>query len=199
MDKQASLSLLIEGNERYVSEHFRGDHLDIARRRDLADNGQHPFALIVGCSDSRVPPEVIFDCGLGDLFVIRTAGNVVDEVGLGSIEYGVAHLGIPLVVVLGHEDCGAVKATVGGGAAHGFIQAIVDKISVSYKKVSAETDVQCACEDENIRHTVAQICEDEVIAELIREGKTYIIGAKECIRSGYVSFLNKGKITKTIS
>ena len=196
MDKQESLSLLIEGNERYVTEHFRGGHADMATRRNLADNGQHPFALIVGCSDSRVPPEVIFDCGLGELFVIRTAGNVIDNIGLGSIEYGVAHLGIPLVVVLGHEDCGAVKATLGSEKAHGYIQAIVEKISISYEKVSEEEDVQCACEDENIRHTIEQICEDEVIAELIRAGRTYIIGAKECIRSGYVTFLNKGKVTK---
>ena len=188
MDKQASMTLLREGNDRYVTEHFRGGCVDIARRRDLAENGQHPFALIVGCSDSRVPPEVIFDCGLGELFVIRTAGNVVDDVGLGSIEYGVEHLGIPLVIVLGHEDCGAVKATVGGGTVHGCIKSIVERIAASYEKVSTETDVQCACEDENIRHTVTQICEDEVIAELIRTGKTHVIGAKDCIRSGVVTF-----------
>ena len=188
MDKQASMALLSEGNERYVTGQFGCGNRDAARRHDLAENGQHPFALIVGCSDSRVPPEVIFDCGLGELFIIRTAGNVVDDVCLGSIEYGAEHLDIPLIVVLGHEDCGAVKATVGGGEVHGCVKSIVEKIAVSYEKVSAEADVQCACEDENIRHTVAQICENKIIAELIREGKTSVIGAKACIRSGVVTF-----------
>ena len=188
MDRQTSKALLTAGNERYVTERVKGGSADGARRRDLAENGQHPFALIVGCSDSRVPPEVIFDCGLGELFIIRTAGNVIDDVCLGSIEYGAEHLGIPLIVVLGHEDCGAVKATVGGGEVHGCVKTIVEKIAVSYEKVSSEVDVQCACENENIRHTVAQICENEIIAELINAGKTSVIGAKACIRSGVVAF-----------
>ena len=188
MDMQTSKTLLAEGNERYVTECFKNSGADVAIRRDLAENGQHPFAMIVGCSDSRVPPEVIFDCGLGELFIIRTAGNVVDDVCLGSIEYGAEHLGIPLVVVLGHEDCGAVKATVGGGEVHGCIKTIIEKIAVSYEKVSASADVQCACEDENIRHTVAQICKNEIISELIHAGKVSVIGAKACINSGAVTF-----------
>ena len=188
MDKYASKNRLIKGNERYVTEKTGDSGASPEKRQYLAENGQHPYALIVGCSDSRVPPEVIFDCGPGELFIIRTAGNVLDDVGLGSVEYGAEHLHIPLIVVLGHEDCGAVKATVGGGEVHGCIKSIVEKIAVSHKKVSSAENVQCACEDENVRNTVAQISDNPVIAELIHSGKTFVIGAKASIRSGVVTF-----------
>jgi carbonic anhydrase len=90
--------------------------------------GQHPFAVILTCSDSRVPPEVIFDQGIGDLFVIRNAGNIVDDVVIGSIEYAVEHLHTPLVIVLGHQQCGAVTAALKGGKATGHIASVIEKI-----------------------------------------------------------------------
>ncbi len=111
MTPAAALDRLMEGNRRFAQG--RGVHpdQDTARRKSLTES-QHPYATIVACSDSRVAPEVIFDQGLGDLFVVRVAGNVVDEVVLASIEYAVVHLGCPLVMALGHERCGAVTATL---------------------------------------------------------------------------------------
>ena len=106
-----ALARLLEGNRRYMRSKAAHPRQGNTRRHALA-KGQHPFATIFGCVDSRVPPEVIFDQGLGDLFVIRTAGQVIDDAVLGSIEYGVEHIGMPLVVVLGHEGCGAVGATI---------------------------------------------------------------------------------------
>lgn len=102
---------LVEGNQRYMRDHPKHPHQSLKRIKEL-NSGQHPFAVIVSCSDSRVPPELIFDQGLGDLFVIRTAGNVIGDFELGSIEYAVEHLGANLIVVLGHDGCGAVSAFI---------------------------------------------------------------------------------------
>jgi len=108
---EEALALLLEGNQRFASGHLRHDHQSQARRARLSD-AQDPFGIVLGCADSRVPPEIVFDVGLGDLFVIRVAGNVVAEDEAGSIEYSIAHLGTPLVLVLGHEGCGAVTAAL---------------------------------------------------------------------------------------
>jgi len=114
---------------------YRNDqtvHTGHSARREETAAKQHPFAVVLSCSDSRVPPEILFDQGIGDLFVIRVAGNVADVVGIGSIEYAIAHFACPLVVVLGHTNCGAVKAAVDALGSHhaapGHIQAIVDAI-----------------------------------------------------------------------
>src|SRR4029077_5365572 len=104
-----AISKLKEGNGRYVSGNLQHPGQTTDRRTELAKS-QHPFAIIVSCSDSRVPPEIVFDQGLGDLFIFRVAGNVIDDHGLGSIEYGVDHLNVRLIVVLGHQSCGAVQA-----------------------------------------------------------------------------------------
>jgi carbonic anhydrase len=179
---------LIEGNERFV----RGESIERTINKneleELAAKGQKPFALIVCCSDSRVPPELLFDQGFGDIFVVRTAGNVVDEVGLGSIEYGAEHLHIPLIVVLGHENCGAVKATIDGGPAQGAVKSITDRIYVSYSKLKDSENIYAECEDENIRSTINEIKGNPLIAHLISAGKTEVIGAKYGIRSGEVRF-----------
>lgn len=106
-----ALESLDQGNRRFVQGKPIHPHTDIEVRSELAKS-QHPFAIVVGCADSRVSPELVFDQGIGDLFVVRTAGNLVDDFALGSIEYAVQHLGASLIVVLGHERCGAVKATV---------------------------------------------------------------------------------------
>jgi carbonic anhydrase len=108
---EAALKRLMDGNARYVAGRSTHPNASAARRTEVA-SAQHPFAAIVACADSRVGPELIFDQGLGDLFVARVAGNVVDDAVLGSLEYSVIHLGVPLVVVLGHDRCGAVQATV---------------------------------------------------------------------------------------
>jgi len=118
LSPEAAMARLMEGNARYVAAKGTHPHLDAAWRREVAA-GQHPFATILACADSRVAPELIFDQGLGDLFVTRVAGNVVDDAILASIEYSVIHLGSTLVMVLGHERCGAVKATIDALAGHG--------------------------------------------------------------------------------
>ena len=190
MNKETALQKLIDGNKRYTADKSAARDISQSRRTDLADNGQHPFALIVGCSDSRVPPELIFDCGLGELFVVRTAGNVVDEFCMGSIEYGAEHLHLPVIVVLGHEGCGAVQATVNGGEVHGCLGKIMEHIGEAHKTVAGAENVYTACEDENIRRTVRQIEENPVIKELLGKGETCVIGAKYGLCDGAVSFFD---------
>lgn len=111
-DGEEALAWLLAGNERFVAGTPRHDHESATRRASLR-HGQDPFAIVLGCADSRVSPELLFDHGLGDLFVIRVAGNIVHETEAGSIEYAIKHLGTPLVIVLGHEGCGAVTAALG--------------------------------------------------------------------------------------
>ena len=135
---EGALKRLIDGNNRYVSSKMAHPNQTENRRKEVI-KGQKPFAVIVGCSDSRIPPEIIFDQGIGDLFVIRVAGNIVDDVALGSVEYAVDHLGTKLVIVLGHGNCGAVTATVQGGEAHGHIGSIVRTIAPAVEKARAQT------------------------------------------------------------
>ena len=122
-----ALSRLKAGNERFAQSKVSAGQ-PVAARRAATAQTQHPFAIIVGCADSRTAPEIIFDQGIGDLFVVRTAGNLVDDYALGSIEYAVEHLGSRLIVVLGHERCGAVTAALGGGSAPGHIESLVRAI-----------------------------------------------------------------------
>jgi carbonic anhydrase len=139
---QAALAALLEGHDRYLHDRPLHLHQDAGRRTALA-RAQHPFAMILGCADSRVPPEVIFDQGFGDLFVIRTAGHVLDAAVLGSVEYGLEELKIPLVMVLGHERCGAVQAAVAamerGSKPGGHLGALVDAIMPAVTEVGHRT------------------------------------------------------------
>lgn len=184
--------LLIDGNKRFVSGKILNKDFSDTRRKDLLVNGQKPFVTVISCSDSRVPTELIFDQALGDIFVIRDAGNVVDALTLGSIEYGAEHLHTPLVVVLGHENCGAVKATVEGGEAPGSIGAIVDKIKPSLEKSKSSAknkeDIYELCTDENIKNTVAEIKKSPIIKHLEESKKLTVIGAKYHLESGEVTF-----------
>ena len=152
MDSQAALAKLMEGNARYLhAEHNIGE-ISAKLRLHTAEHGQNPFAVIITCSDSRVIPEAIFQCGIGDLFVIRVAGNVMDDHQLGSVEYAVDHLGTRLVVVLGHTRCGAVAAALHGEGG-GYIQSLTDEILAA---IGAETDPDRAC-CRNVQHSVRRI------------------------------------------
>lgn len=130
-DPVAALAELEAGNERFATAQMQHPDQDPARRMALADS-QSPFAVVLSCSDSRLPPELIYDQGLGDLFVVRVAGNIVDPAVLGSIEYAVGHLHTPLIVVLGHQGCGAVKATIDAlethDEPHGDVAALIAAI-----------------------------------------------------------------------
>lgn len=192
-----AIQMLKDGNARYVAEIGKTADLGDERRKELA-KGQHPFAIIVSCSDSRVPPEHIFDQGLGDLFVIRVAGNVVEPVELGSVEYAAEHLGTKLIVVLGHEKCGAVKAAIDtGGHAPGNIGAIVKNIAPAVKSVkrtsSATGDAFVdACVKANAHKTAADLVnKSRVLAHMVEEHKIKIVVAEYMLGTGEVEFLHK--------
>ncbi|MEV0093892.1 carbonic anhydrase [Streptomyces sp. NPDC050738] len=135
-----ALTRLRAGNSRYAALRARHPRQDEARRRTVALT-QHPFAVVLGCIDSRVPPEIVFDAGLGDLLCVRTAGPSLDEATLGSLQFGVEELGVRLVVVLGHERCGAISATVEhartGTTVRGHLARVVDEIAPAVCSVRA--------------------------------------------------------------
>ena len=189
--------LLIEGNQRFATGKLLSKDLSSARRRELMENGQHPFAVIVSCSDSRVPPELLFDQALGDLFVVRVAGNVVSPVELGSIEYAVDHLKTPLVVVLGHEACGAVTAAVQGGETHGSISSIIEKIKPAVDGAKAlsfgittNKDLIDKSTELNIQNTIKEILKSPIIEEGTATKKVDITGIKYDLDEGVLEFIN---------
>jgi carbonic anhydrase len=188
-----ALKWLIEGNRRYVAGQSAPTDLSSSRRSELRTHGQYPFAVVLTCSDSRVPPEHIFNQGLGDLFVVRVAGNVVDDVALGSIEYGVEHLGSPLLLVMGHDYCGAVKATVDGGEAPGSIAAIVERIKPTVDLVkqtgAAGNELYRKVEDQNILAVIRTIQASPIIKHLTEHKQLTIVGGKYHLDSGEVTFI----------
>jgi len=180
--------ILEEGNARYVSGQPAEKDISAAKREDLLNNGQHPFAVVITCADSRVPAEIIFDQALGDLFVIRVAGNVLDECALGSVEYAVDHLHCQLVVMMGHENCGAVGAALAGGEAPGSIGSIVARIRPSMDKSDpAAADYAEQVCDHNI-YTQLQVMQDSPVIKEMLAGGGEVIGAKYFLGSGKVEF-----------
>jgi carbonic anhydrase len=185
-----ALQRLQIGNERFAAgcpTHPRQDEL----QRVALLNGQHPFAAILGCSDSRVPPEILFDQGIGDLFVVRTAGNILDDVVVGSLEYAVEHLGVSLVVVLGHQECGAVTATAVSPGASGHISSVVQHIqpAVEHARHQAGELIPNAI-IENIRLVTAELENSQPLLEpLIRAGKLKIQPAYYSMEEGRVRWL----------
>lgn len=187
---EQALEKLLAGNEKYLSESITPD-VGASLRKDLAKNGQHPYAIVITCSDSRVPAELIFDSSLGDIFVIRTAGNVVSDFEIGSVEYGAEHLGSPLVFVLGHTNCGAVTAATEGGEAEGKIQSIVDEIEPSVQKAkdAGAKDVLSKAIEFNVMNSVDKILSSEIIKELREEEKVEVIGGIYNINTGTVTII----------
>jgi carbonic anhydrase len=190
------MKMLQAGNERFVAGQSRHPRLDAKRLLETAENGQHPFATVITCSDSRVPVEMLFDQGVGDVFVIRVAGNVCDVDEAGSIEYGVDHLGTPLFVVLGHTHCGAVTAVTTEAKLHGNIPALVDNIQPAVAKARAANPHLTAVElvPEAIKANCWQSIEDLIrtsapTRERIKAGKLKIVAAIYNIRTGKVGWL----------
>ena len=185
-----TLQKLTDGNRRYVAAKSVHPNQTAARRADVAE-GQHPFAVIVSCSDSRVPPEVVFDQGVGDLFVVRVAGHIVDDVALGSIEYAVAHLGAPLIVVLGHERCGAVDAAVKGGEAHGHIGSLVEAIQPAVKKAKGRPgDALDNAVRANVKYVVGKLrSAGPFLDARVRKGALKIVGARYDLDDGKVEVM----------
>ena len=196
------LALLKKGNQRFVLNTPLNANKDSVRLQELVE-GQSPRAVIVSCSDSRVPPGIIFDQGLGDLFVIRTAGNVMGDLELGSVEYAAAVLQTKLIVVLGHSSCGAVNATIehnccdhGGAPVPGNIAAIVNAIGSGdeVKKVLAnkETDdLKLRAVEANVIDGVKQLRNSApILNDLYQSGSIQIVGAVYHIESGEVRYLD---------
>ena len=169
VDADAALAKLKEGNLRFSTSDVSQGKPTAARRAETAQ-AQHPFAIIVGCADSRVPPELVFDQNLGDLFVIRTAGNLVDDHALGSIEYAVAHLGTRLIVVLGHSSCGAVTAALESDHAPGHVDSLVRDIQPAVKAAKGKPgDALSAAITENARLVANQIKAKAKLGDLAKE------------------------------
>jgi carbonic anhydrase len=190
MPADKAMAMLMEGNQRFAAH--RETHPDATpeHRRELAGS-QHPFAVIVGCSDSRVPPELVFDAGLGDLFVIREAGNVVDGVVLGSVEYAVEHLGVKLVLVLGHESCGAVTAAV-KHTREAHITTIVKAIQPALEESKGQAgDPVHNCVVANARLAAKQIRESRpLMAGAVLHGGVKVQAAVYDLDTGSVKLLN---------
>ena len=198
-----ALQRLVDGNRRFISgEGGRDLDFEHARRRALVDE-QAPFAVVLGCSDSRVPLELVFDQGLGDLFVIRVAGNVAQPSQLGSIEFAVERFGTPLVVVLGHSQCGAVAATVddvldpGGPATPnlvGLVECIrpaVSRLREHDPRADRDTLIREAV-TENVRSVVRSLTRNsELLDQRVREGRVKMVGAVYSLETGKVAFLDE--------
>jgi carbonic anhydrase len=191
-----ALQRLIDGNERFLSGHA---HPPRSLREDLAQlsQGQRPFATILGCSDSRVPPEWIFDAGLGELFVVRVAGNVLSPEVAGSLQYAGAHLQTPLFVVLGHEGCGAVKAALEmkfrGVQQRSRIQLLVDSILPALSDIdpALPPDRRLAqAVESNVRWTVQTILQTPEGRARLAEGRMKCVGAVYELQTGRVHFLD---------
>lgn len=182
---EAAIQALIIGNQKFLSTKEEG-YSHQAIKTIAAENGQNPYAVVITCSDSRVPPEHIFSAGIGDLFVIRTAGNVIGDFELGSIEYAVGHLGTAVVLILGHNHCGAVAAAMEGHGG-GHTQKILDEIMPA---ISGEKDAG-KCENLNIEHGFCRINESELIRDLINKGQVKVISGKYDIETGVVEFFQQ--------
>lgn len=188
-----ALEELKKGNERFYQGNQRNRNINIDKARHLYGKSQKPKAILLACSDSRVPPELIFDQGLGSLFVIRNAGNVVDDHVLGGIEYAAEYLNTPLVFVLAHNMCGAIQATVDGGP----LTENVDKIrthieeSIGLDTISKydKREATTLLEDANLMQSINDIMENKVVQERVAKGLLKVTGGKYDLGTGKVTFL----------
>ena len=187
-----ALARLKDGNLRFIKGGRRA--VNLAQERSDLVKGQQPYAIVLSCSDSRVPPEIIFDETLGKLFVVRVAGNVADPVTLGSIEYAAEHLGAKLILVLGHQSCGAVKATIEGGQVPPNIEALVHHIQPAVDKVKARKLNPGATLDaaivENVRLQMQDALDhSDVLHEMVEKHQVRIVGAVYSLATGQVEML----------
>jgi len=179
-----ALQLLLEGNQRYIT-----DHAEHPNQRP-SDSSQHPFAVILSCSDSRTGPEIIFDRGLGDLFIVRNAGNVPGPLAAESLYYAAAHLGTRLILVLGHTKCGAVAATLSGQTAD-IPQTAKEIEPAVAKSKSTSGDALDNAISENVRLTVQHLSTATPLAELVKAGNLQIVGAVYHLDSGRIIMLEQ--------
>ncbi|HOX46465.1 MAG TPA: carbonic anhydrase [Myxococcota bacterium] len=196
MTPEQARTALVQGNLRFVEGRPEHPRAGADRRRETVEQGQHPLAVVVGCSDSRAPLELLFDQGVGDLFVVRSAGHVLDAIGLASVEYAVDHLEAPLVVVLGHSRCGAITAAVQGGAAHGHLPELLGRLSPAVLQArtqdpgaEGEALVVRAIQAQ-VELTARQVQDDcELVRKAVRSGACRVVGAIYDLASGRVAWL----------
>ena len=186
-----ALTHLLRGNELFVAGWPDHPNQSAQRRRAVSDSGQQPFAIILSCADSRVPPEIIFDQGLGDLFVIRVAGNVLDEIILGTIEYAVEHMHTPLVMVLGHDKCGAITAAVERVPIPSHVQAVLEALQPALLLAEGqEGDQVSTAIDANVRYAVKTLQDSEpVLMDACAAGQLRIVGARYDLDTGEVKII----------
>jgi carbonic anhydrase len=195
-----ALARLIEGNRRFVVDQPAQPDISTRRRLELA-KGQQPFAALVGCADSRVGPEHLFGAGLGELFIVRTAGNYLDDAGFGSIAFAVAQLGVPLIVVLGHEQCGAVAAASAvvtdnvqlPAALTRMVQPILPAaIDARSRRAEGEDLIDLAIHL-NVRRVVEGLrsASDPIIGDPVRQGRVKVVGAYYDLATGAVDFFDR--------
>jgi len=200
LEPAAALRRLQDGNARFVSNLRRSDAKTSPLRRAEVADSQEPFAVVLGCSDSRVPAEIVFDQGLGDLFVIRVAGNIVAPSQVGSVEFAVERFGVQLVVVLGHTRCGAIDATLdalaGNGPQSPGLRSIVDRVRPAVEGLirtelgQDRTRLVQAAVQANIRTSVDHLRHGSAILErLVLAGRLEVVGAEYALESGEVTFL----------
>lgn len=184
---EQALENLKQGNQRFVD--FKTKHPNLSKeRRELLKIAHAPFAVIVSCSDARVPPEIVFDQGLGDLFVVRSAGNTVDKLGIGSIEYAVAVLNARLIVVMGHGKCGAISAVMSGKALPGHIQDVGKSVTIigADKSCTMKDKLDCAIIG-NVEAVVEQLKNSQpILAPLVKSGELKIVGGYYDLETGRV-------------
>ena len=192
-----AVRLLKEGNARFVAMKMQHPDLSVARREVVATQGQKPFAAVLGCSDSRVPPELIFDRGIGDIFIIRVAGNVVvGPAVIGSAEYAAEHLAVPVLVVMGHTGCGAGKAAIAAAPVDGSMRDITAKMQIVVDRVKSEHPELkgVALENAVIKANVLQgksdlLSASEELRKLTGEGKMKILTAVYDMEAGVVEWI----------
>lgn len=189
LDPDAALQKLIEGNQRFTQHHPQYPDQSQARLQEVAQ-AQHPFATILSCADSRVPAEIIFDQGIGDIFDVRIAGNIATSEVIGSIEYAVALLGTPLLMVLGHERCGAVTAAVKNEALPGEISTFVKAILPAVKRVKDQPgDAVDNAVIANVHYQIELLQRSPLLTERLQSGKLKIVGGRYDLDTGGVAFI----------
>ena len=201
--RKTTLALLEEGNERFVCGTLKHPHTDAAHRTAAAIEGQEPFVTVLTCSDSRVPVELIFDRGIGEIFTVRVAGNVADTDEIATIEYGVGHLHTPVVIVMGHSRCGAVTAVVKNVELEGLLPQLVDNIKPAAEIAKHEGGEESVIIANAIKANVWQSISDllrrsAIVRKEIEAGGVSVIGAVYNLETGTVDWLGEHPDQKTI-
>lgn len=187
MNKNIDIERLKTGNSNFVNNKLTSKNQDSARRMKTA-NSQDPFAVILTCADSRVVPEIIFDTGLGELFVVRVAGNIANQSSIASIEYAVAHINVKLIVVLGHQNCGAVTAAAKGAGGSKYLEFLLEHIKPATTNINNNIDEMSI---ENVHLVINKLrSNSKIIADAVNTGDLELFPAFYSLETGKVEFLN---------